>query len=39
MIAYAVHDAYATSLVDEVPVDTTGTDGHPPAQGDVLLSA
>jgi hypothetical protein len=39
MIAYSVHDAYAASLVDEVPVETVGTDGPPPALGDVLLSA
>ena len=39
MIAFAVHDAYAASLVDEVPVDSTGTDSHPPALGDVLMTA
>ena len=39
MIAFAVHDAYAASLVEEVPVDTTGTDGPLPALGDVLMTA
>jgi hypothetical protein len=36
MIAYAVHDAYAASLVEETPVDTAGTDGQLPCLGAVL---
>ena len=36
MISYAVHDAYAASLVEEVPADTTGTDGELPCLGAVL---
>jgi len=39
MIAFAVHDAYAASLVEETPVDTTATDGLPPCMGEVLLAA
>ena len=39
MLAFVAHDAYAASLVEEMPADSTSTDGPVPTLGDVLLSA
>ena len=39
MIAFAVHDAFAASLVDEAPSMTMGTDGEIPSLGDILAQA
>ena len=36
MIAFAVHDAFAASLVEEIPTETMGTDGEEPVAGDLL---
>ena len=36
MLAYAIHDALAASLLDEVPSFSMGTDGGAPVQGEVL---
>ena len=36
MIAFAVHDALAASLVEESPKDTVATDGAPPLLGQVV---
>ena len=38
MIAFAVHDAYAASLLEEVPVETIATDRGQPTMGDVLMA-
>ena len=36
MVTYAIHDAFAASLVEEVPSETAATDGEAPAVGDLL---
>jgi len=38
MIAYAIHDALAASLVEEVPGETDATDGPIPSVGELLSS-
>ena len=38
VIAFAVHDAYAASLVEEAPVGTVATEGGLPVLGDVLIA-
>ncbi|CAK0891747.1 unnamed protein product [Prorocentrum cordatum] len=36
MLAYAIHDALAASLLEDVPSETLATDGENPWRGDVL---
>ena len=38
MIAFAVHDAFAASLTEEVVTETVATDGPEPLQGDILVA-
>ena len=38
MLAFAVHDAFAASLLEEVPAFSIGTDGDVPTLGEVLVT-
>ena len=36
LLAYAIHDALAASLLEDVPSETLATDGDEPWRGDLL---
>ena len=39
MLAHSIHDAFAATLVEEVPREADGTDGDAPPQGSLLSLA
>ena len=38
MISFSVHDAYAASVIEDIPAETLFTDGSAPTDGMVAIS-